>query len=54
MIDLIELDIVKFDVILGIDWLGFYRTIVDYHNKMVKFDMPKELTFGFHGDQVGH
>ena len=49
--DLIELDMVDFDVILGMDWLADCHATLDCHNKVVKLDMPEEPTVVFQGDQ---
>ena len=48
---LIELDMVDFDVILGMDWLADCHATLDCHNKVVKLDMPEEPTVVFQGDQ---
>ncbi|XP_070040803.1 uncharacterized protein [Nicotiana tomentosiformis] len=40
--DLIELDMVEFDVILGMDWLASYYANVDCRSKMVGFQFPGE------------
>ncbi|KAJ1386965.1 Retrotransposon gag domain [Sesbania bispinosa] len=45
--NLIALDMVDFDVILGMDWLASHNATLDGHNKMVKFEMPGESTFSF-------
>jgi len=47
MVDLIELDMVYFDVILGMDWLASCHATLDCHNKVVKFDMTREPTLVF-------
>ena len=39
-VDLIILDMVDFDVILGIDWLSHYHTIMDYFAKTITLVMP--------------
>ena len=49
--DLIELDMVDFDVILGMDWLASCHATLDCDNKVVKFDMPGESAFAFQGDR---
>ena len=36
-VDLIMLDMIDFDVILGRDWLTLYYACVDYHSKQVSF-----------------
>ncbi|KAJ1386007.1 Zinc finger, CCHC-type [Sesbania bispinosa] len=47
--NLIALDMVDFDVILGIDWLASHYATLDCHNKVVKFEMPGESAFSFQG-----
>jgi len=39
-VDLLLLDMVDFDVILGLDWLSTYHAILHCHDKMVTLDMP--------------
>ena len=46
MVDLIELDMVDFDVILGMDWLASCHATLDCQNK-VKYDMLREPTIVF-------
>ncbi|KAG5590185.1 hypothetical protein H5410_040699 [Solanum commersonii] len=41
--DLIELDMVDFDVILGMDWLHACYTSVDCRTRVVRFQFPNEL-----------
>ena len=43
LVDLIELDMVYFDVILGMDWLHSYYTSLDYQTHRVMFKFPNEL-----------
>ncbi|XP_070054428.1 uncharacterized protein [Nicotiana tomentosiformis] len=38
-VDLLLLDMVDVDVILGMDWLSSYHVILDYHAKMVTLSM---------------
>ncbi|KAJ1416417.1 Aspartic peptidase domain superfamily [Sesbania bispinosa] len=49
--NLIALDMVDFDVILGMDWLASHYATLDCHNKVVKFEMPGEYAFSFQGEQ---
>ncbi|XP_070008549.1 uncharacterized protein [Nicotiana sylvestris] len=42
IIDLIELEMVDFDVIMGMDWLYKCYTLLDCHAKVVKFEFPNE------------
>ncbi|KAJ1376828.1 Zinc finger, CCHC-type [Sesbania bispinosa] len=45
--NLIALDMVDFDVILGMELLAYYYATLDCHNKVVKFEMPRESAFSF-------
>ena len=49
--DLILLDIHKFDVILGMDWLSRHHVIVDCYRKDVRFCRPRETEVVFYGLQ---
>ncbi|XP_070039350.1 uncharacterized protein [Nicotiana tomentosiformis] len=49
---LIVLDMIDFDMLMGMDWLSFYYAIVDCHAKIVKFDIPNEPSFVLKGGQV--
>lgn len=40
--DLFELDVVNFDVILGMDWLHSCYTSLDYRTHKVIFKFPNE------------
>ncbi|XP_068340331.1 uncharacterized protein [Pyrus communis] len=51
--DLIPLDIVDFDVILGTDWLHFYRANIDCYGKIVTFHHPGLPVVTFVGEQSG-
>ncbi|KAB2635965.1 S ribonuclease [Pyrus ussuriensis x Pyrus communis] len=51
--DLIPLDIVDFDVILGTDWLHFYRANIDCYGKVVTFHRPGLPVVTFVGEQSG-
>ncbi|WMV44903.1 hypothetical protein MTR67_038288 [Solanum verrucosum] len=42
MADLAELDMVDFDVILGMDWLHVCYALVDCRTRVVKFQFPNE------------
>ncbi|XP_073222410.1 uncharacterized protein [Cicer arietinum] len=48
-VDLIVIDFVDFDVILGMDWLALHHATLDCHNKVVKFEIPGQLVFSFQG-----
>ena len=45
--DLIELDVLDFDVVLGIDWLSENYASIDYHDKCVRFKMKESIDFVF-------
>jgi len=45
--DLNVLDMVDFDVILGIDWLAKHRASVNYSGKKIMFDLDEEVGFVF-------
>ena len=49
-VDLIVLDLVDFDVILGMDLLASYHAIVDCQQKTVQFAVLVETPFQFRGD----
>ena len=51
LIDLVLLDIMDFDVILGIDWLSLYYATLDCHSKVVIFKISGEEEFKFLGDR---
>ena len=40
MADQVELDMVDFDVILGMDWLNACYASIDYRNQVFKFQIP--------------
>ncbi|XP_073219602.1 uncharacterized protein [Cicer arietinum] len=50
-IDLLVIDLIDFDVILGMDWLGFHHATLDFHNKVVKFEIPEKSVFSFQGER---
>jgi hypothetical protein len=45
--DLNVLDMVEFDVILGMNWLVKHRVSVNYWGKNVVFDLDKEVRLAF-------
>lgn len=51
-VDLIMLDIMDFDVILGIDGWSPYYTVLDYFSKTVILDMPSIPTIVWQGSFV--
>ncbi|XP_070003336.1 uncharacterized protein [Nicotiana sylvestris] len=50
--DLIVLDMIDFDMLVGMDWLSSYYAIVDCHANIVKFEIPNEPSFIRSGNQV--
>ncbi|WP_368859995.1 hypothetical protein, partial [Microbacterium sp. C7(2022)] len=40
--DLFELDMVGFDIILGMDWLHAYHATIDCRTRKVRFQFPNE------------
>ena len=48
---LVLLDVIGFDVILGMDWLAQYYATVDCRTKEVIFRIPYENEFRFRGDK---
>ena len=41
-VELVELDMLDFDVILGLDWLHAYFAFIDCRTSVVKFNFPSE------------
>ena len=50
--DLILLDELEFDVILGMDWLARHYTSLDCREKVVIFRIPNDDEFRFRGDKA--
>ena len=40
LVDLVELDMLDFDVILGMDWLHAWFALIDCRTRVVKFRLP--------------
>lgn len=51
--NLVPLDIVDFDVILGMDWLHYNRARLDCYEKVVTFHRPGMPTVTFVGERGG-
>ncbi|EOY19242.1 Uncharacterized protein TCM_044240 [Theobroma cacao] len=51
LVNLVVLDTLDFDVILGMDWLAPCHASVDCYHKLVKFDFPCERSFSIQGDR---
>ena len=50
-VDLVLLDVMDFDVILGMDWLSQHYATLDCRSKVVIFKIPGEEEFKFLGDR---
>ena len=50
-VDFVLLDVLDFDVILGMDWLSQHYGIVDCRRKEVIFRIPNVKEFKFMGDK---
>ncbi|XP_070018135.1 uncharacterized protein [Nicotiana sylvestris] len=50
--DLIVLDMINFDMLMGMDWLSSCYAIVDCHAKIVKFEIQNEPSFILRGSQA--
>ena len=49
--DLVLLDVIDFEVILGLDWLAQYYASLDCREKIVIFEIPNNDEFRFRGDK---
>ena len=49
--DLIELDVLDFDVVLGMDWLSENYASIDYRDKCVRFKMKESIDLVFQGER---
>ena len=50
LVDLVELEILEFDVILGMDWLFAHHAVLDYFNKVVALSIPGKPVIRYQGD----
>ena len=50
--DLVLLDVIDFDVILGMDWLARHYASLDCREKVVIFRIPNDDEFRFRGDKL--
>ena len=50
-VDLVVLNMIDYDVILGMDFLSKYRATIDCKAKVVSFQPPGEEQFTFRGDK---
>ena len=48
-VQIVELDMFDFDVILGMDWLHGYFASIDYRTRVVKFNFSNEPVFEWKG-----
>ncbi|WRX12726.1 Reverse transcriptase/retrotransposon-derived protein [Theobroma cacao] len=51
LVNLVVLDTLDFDVILGMDWLSPCHASVDCYQKLVRFDFSNEPSFSIQGDR---
>ena len=49
-VDLVGIDMVYFDVIMGMHWLASSYATVDCQTKIVHFQFPKEVVFEWKGN----
>ena len=49
--DLIELDVLDFNVVLGMDWLSKNYASIDCRDKCVRFKLKKSIEFIFQGER---
>ncbi|XP_074588100.1 uncharacterized protein LOC141844004 [Curcuma longa] len=47
IVDLLVLDMIEFDIILGMDWLVVYHAIVDCQTRVVTFRPPNQPSWDF-------
>lgn len=47
--DLVSLDMTKFDIMIGMDWLSAFRARVDCHRWRVRFRTPERRRFLYVG-----
>ena len=50
-VDLIELDVLDFDVVLGMDWLSENYASIDCRDKCVRFKTKESIDFVFQGER---
>ena len=50
--DLIELNMIEFDINISMDWLAAYYGNVDYREKIVRFQFPGEPIIEWKGSTV--
>lgn len=52
MADLIELGMVNFDVVMGMDWLYSCFSKLDCRTRTVRFEFPNKLDIEWNGDDI--
>ena len=51
LVNLVELEILEFDVILGMDWLSAHHAVLDCFNKVVTLSIPGKPVIRYQGDR---
>ena len=51
LVDLVELEILEFNVILGMNWLFAHHAVLDYFNKVVTLSIPGKPVIRYQGDR---
>ena len=51
LVDLVELEILEFDVILGMDWLSAHHTVLDCFNTVVTLSISGKPVIRYQGDR---
>ena len=51
LVDLVELEILEFDVILGMDWLSAHHAVLDCFNKVVTLSISSKPVIRYQGDR---
>ena len=54
LVDLVELDMLEFDVILGMDWLHDCFASFNCRTRVVQFQFPNELVLEWKGENSIH
>ena len=49
LVDLVELEILEFDVILGMDWLSVHYVVLDCFNKIVTLSISGKPVIRYQG-----
>lgn len=51
-VDIVELEMTDFDIILGIDWLYSCYALVSYRNRVIQFYFPNEPVIELRGSTL--